>query len=71
VSSRLLRPDEVADRLQVPVATLYRWKYLGCGPAALRVGRHLRFTAEAVEAFIAARAAEAKRKQGGRTPTSP
>jgi excisionase family DNA binding protein len=70
MSERLLRPEEVAERLGVPRSTLYRWAYSGTGPPPLRVGRHVRYLAESVDAFITARAAEAKRKQGGRAEES-
>jgi hypothetical protein len=33
---------ETAAFLKVPVATLYRWRYMGSGPPAHKVGRHLR-----------------------------
>lgn len=41
--SRLLTPAEVAACLGVPVSTLYQWRYVGKGPRAIRVGRHLRW----------------------------
>jgi predicted DNA-binding transcriptional regulator AlpA len=40
---RLWTVEEVSHFLGVPVATLYRWRYLGTGPKAGRVGRHLRY----------------------------
>ena len=40
---RLLSVEEVAELLQVPVRTIYQWRYRGDGPRSLRVGRHLRF----------------------------
>jgi excisionase family DNA binding protein len=40
---RLLSVDELAASLQVPVATVYRWRYRGEGPRSMRVGRHVRF----------------------------
>ncbi|MCW2938041.1 MAG: excisionase/Xis, DNA-binding protein, partial [Actinomycetia bacterium] len=40
---RLWTPEEVATFLGVPKATLYQWRYLGTGPKAGRVGRHLRY----------------------------
>jgi predicted DNA-binding transcriptional regulator AlpA len=49
---RLLKPQEVADILGVPVATLYGWRYRRIGPNGLKVGRHLRYRAEDVERFI-------------------
>jgi predicted DNA-binding transcriptional regulator AlpA len=35
----------------VPRATLYAWRYKNIGPAAVRLGRHLRYRVEAVEAW--------------------
>ncbi len=50
---RLWTADDVAAYLVVPVATLYQWRYLGTGPAAYRVGRHLRYEPAAVRAWLA------------------
>lgn len=44
-----LTTDEVAEILRVPIATLYKWRSVGGGPEGHFVGRHLRFTQEAVE----------------------
>ena len=52
---RLLTPDELAAELQIPVATLYRWRSLGTGPAAFRLGRHLRYRRQEVERWLAGR----------------
>lgn len=55
---------DAADRRQVddaegclgnvghPVHTLYRWRHNGDGPAGYRVGRHVRYRREAVEAWL-------------------
>lgn len=48
----LLGPDEVADYLGVPVATLYAWRHRGCGPLSIKVGRHLRWRPEDVEEWL-------------------
>lgn len=50
---RLLTPDEVTGLLSVPVATLYRWRYVGTGPPAIRVGKHLRHRRQSLEAYVA------------------
>jgi len=42
-TDRLWSVEEVSRFLGIPVATLYRWRYLGVGPMAGRVGRHLRY----------------------------
>jgi excisionase family DNA binding protein len=52
---RMATPAEVAEYLQVPVKTLYRWRYAGEGPPAYRVGRHLRFHWSDVEGWLASR----------------
>jgi excisionase family DNA binding protein len=59
--SRLLRADEVAEFLGVPLKTLYQWRYKGVGPAGVRVGRHLRYRVVDVEAWVEGRAAEGRR----------
>ena len=54
---RLATPTEIAVYLQVPVRTLYAWRYQRKGPRAHRVGRHLRYRWEDVEAWLASGAA--------------
>jgi excisionase family DNA binding protein len=49
-------PTEVATYLQVPVRTLYTWRYQRKGPRAHRVGRHLRYRWEDVESWLASEA---------------
>ena len=39
----LISAQELAEYLDVPVATLYAWRYRRQGPPGLRVGRHLRY----------------------------
>jgi excisionase family DNA binding protein len=46
-----MTPEEVAKRFKVPLATVYAWRYKRIGPAAVKVGRHLRYRVEAVEAW--------------------
>ncbi len=48
----LLTSEELAGLLKVPVATLYRWRYQGTGPTAIRVGRHLRYRRRDVIAWL-------------------
>jgi len=54
---RLATPSQVASYLQVPVKTLYTWRYKRVGPKAHRVGRHLRYRWEDVEAWLSSDAA--------------
>ena len=52
-SDALLTPDEVAAELRLAVDTLKRWRYLGRGPAHLKVGARVRYRRDAVDAFLA------------------
>ena len=52
---RLLSVIEVAALLQVPVKTLYQWRFRGEGPIAMRIGRYLRFDPRDVEAWVESR----------------
>lgn len=45
-------PSELAECLKVPERTLARWRCLGTGPEFVRVGRHVRYLSEAVEAWL-------------------
>ena len=38
--------------LGIPVASIYRWRYLGQGPRGIRVGRHVRFRLADVERWL-------------------
>ena len=51
-TDRLWTADETAFYLGVPKATLYRWRHLGIGPAAARVGRHLRYHPDDVASWL-------------------
>ncbi len=49
----LLTVKQLAEFLQVPVATIYRWRHLGTGPRGIRVsGRHVRYRLSDVERFL-------------------
>ncbi len=52
---RLLSVIEVAALLQVPVKTLYQWRFRGEGPIAMRIGRYLRFDPRDVDAWVESR----------------
>ena len=54
---RLLSLTDVSEMLGIPVHTLYRWplyrwRHNGNGPAGYRVGRHVGYRREAVEAWL-------------------
>ena len=66
----MTRPRPVADYLSVPLATLYQWRYLGTGPTAYPVGRHLRYEPEAVQAWLDQRAS-VRRSDSVSDPSGP
>ena len=39
----LVSPQELARRLDVPVTTIYGWRYKGAGPKGRRIGKHVRY----------------------------
>jgi excisionase family DNA binding protein len=51
-NEKLGSPLELAAYLDVPLKTIYQWKYTGKGPRAIRVGRHLRYRWEDVESWL-------------------
>ena len=40
---RLLSARQLADYLQIPLATLYQWRYRGEGPPGFKLGNHVRY----------------------------
>lgn len=48
----LLTPTAVSEYLGIPESTLANWRYLRRGPAYLRVGRHVRYRAADVAAWV-------------------
>ena len=61
----LLTTEQVAEYLVVPVATIHRWRYVGSGPPAIKVGRHLRFAEQDLEAWLIEQRTP---RPGGSTP---
>jgi excisionase family DNA binding protein len=47
-----MSPKDLADFLQVPVATVYMWNHKKKGPRASRVGRHVRYRRSDVEVWL-------------------
>lgn len=39
----ILSPQDLSNRYQVPLQTIYKWNAEGTGPAYFRVGRHVRY----------------------------
>jgi hypothetical protein len=53
MSDQLLTPEEAAGVLRKPVATLRQWRYLGRGPAYIRIEHAVRYRASDLDRFIA------------------
>lgn len=47
-----LDPEGVAQFLNVPKGTVYRWSSQGGGPPVLKVGRHLRYPRSKLLAWL-------------------
>lgn len=53
-TDQLLTPEDLAAELQVPVKTLYAWRYQSTGPRSIKVGRHIRYRRSDVETWLEA-----------------
>ncbi len=53
----LLKPKEVAKKLQVSLPTLARWRRNNSGPQFLKIGGSIRYTPAALEQWISTKAA--------------
>lgn len=51
VITRHLSTQELADRLSVPLSTIYNWRAYNKGPRAMRVGKYVRYRLEDVQAW--------------------
>ena len=58
LEDELLTPEQVSEILSIPRATLYAWRTKGKGPVAFRVGKHLRYRASAVDAWLSSQETE-------------
>jgi predicted site-specific integrase-resolvase len=47
-----LRADKAAEFLDVSVATLAKWRWLGVGPRFIRVGRSIRYPVEELQKHL-------------------
>ncbi len=60
----LMTPLHVSRYLGVPPGSLANWRYLGRGPAFLRVGRHVRYRTADVTARVEARLTDRAQRSG-------
>ena len=56
-----LKPEQVADRLEISIDTLAKWRYRGQGPAYTKLNRAVRYPPQALEEFIERRTVPAGR----------
>ena len=49
---KLLTAQDVAAILSVPLSTLHHWAVQGAGPPSFKVGRHRRYDAAVVAAWL-------------------
>jgi excisionase family DNA binding protein len=49
---KLLSPREVAEYVNVPLATLYGWQSKGTGPKFFKVGKHVRYRQAQVDKWL-------------------
>lgn len=54
LTQEMLDGKRLANELQIPERTLGQWRYLGKGPAYVRVGNHVRYRRADVDAWIEA-----------------
>jgi excisionase family DNA binding protein len=52
-NARWLTAEDLAAELHIPKQTIYRWRVEGYGPVAHKIGRHLRFSREDIDAWYA------------------
>lgn len=51
----LIGPVELAEYVNVPLATVYTWNYEGTGPKCIKIGRHCRYRWSDVENWLVQR----------------
>ncbi|GAA2509979.1 helix-turn-helix domain-containing protein [Pilimelia columellifera] len=56
-AKRLWGINDVSLYLDIPVGTLYQWRYHRTGPRAFKVGRHLRYDPADVQTWLHEQAA--------------
>ena len=49
---QLLGPQALANYLDVPIKTVFAWRYRNIGPRGIRIGRHVRYRKGDVDAWL-------------------
>jgi excisionase family DNA binding protein len=45
-------PQQLAEYLSIPLATVYRWRTRRYGPPGVRMGKHVRYRKDDVERWV-------------------
>lgn len=53
----MLTPEDLADELRVPVATVHKWNSAGTAPPRVEIGVHVRYARADVDKWLSAHAA--------------
>ena len=53
MTTEWLSPQQLADELAIPVGTVYKWRWEGSGPRGHKIGRHVRFRRDDIDAWLA------------------
>ena len=51
-TQKLLTEEQVAHQLSITTNTLRKWRWLGKGPAFIKIGAAVRYEADAIAMFI-------------------
>ena len=62
-ADRLLTVEQLAEFLDLPVRTLYTWRYRGEGPVGFRVGKHIRYRWSDVDRWVGERVRDAQSRR--------
>jgi excisionase family DNA binding protein len=57
MGSKLMSTEDLSDYLGVPVQTLYQWRTKRKGPLGRKIGKHVRYRPEDVDAWVEAQGA--------------
>jgi len=52
MNKKLVGNDEAAQYIGISKTTLPRWRWAGCGPAYLKIGKRILYRLEDLDAFL-------------------
>ena len=66
MASEFYSPQELADYLDYPLATIRKWRAEGNGPKGIKAGRRVRYRKVEVERWLTSRESERSDQNGNR-----